>query len=365
MLRTITLALPYIALASLGAANRRKRDITPTARQGTPAGEVAWVMKQSRAPNALGTVATLLLKQNHATRHSALLRRPSSDMHLRRAEIFMGPPKLPAWRRFIERTIVVPDIRPWIHSDNYMGRKLQRLQSKGVKFNHEYAGLTCELETDLDGNACPKGFELRRKRVWLGKGEEVFGKATNLMRSFSMINGLDWAKMAVVGQDQKNVSDSDPNLRKGDMVATAVKCYGLLWSFNPCRIVCNDVDRPGYVELEPSRTVRVSQVAFSTVRGHLIAGEERFRVIFDPEGEGNVYFEALSFTRGAGLVGAIAMPFIRPLQRFFFNDITRKMQEITLVTAVAAGSRAQNVTEELDDLGSPRSLNQDDDVTEE
>jgi uncharacterized protein (UPF0548 family) len=55
----------------------------------------------------------------------------------------------------------------------------------------------------------------------------------------------------------------------------------------------------------------------------LIAGEERLRVL-QMEND-DVLFEAYSFTKGSGLLGAVAMPFIRPLQKWFFEGMATNM----------------------------------------
>jgi len=45
----------------------------------------------------------------------------------------------------------------------------------------------------------------------------------------------------------------------------------------------------------------------------MVAGEERFSVTYDGHG-GDVYFDMLSFSRGANPLGVLFMPLIRPLQ---------------------------------------------------
>lgn len=42
-------------------------------------------------------------------------------------------------------------------------------------------------------------------------------------------------------------------------------------------------------------------------------GEERFSIAYEGKG-GDVYFDMLSFSKGAPPLGRILMPFIRPLQ---------------------------------------------------
>ncbi len=68
-----------------------------------------------------------------------------------------------------------------------------------------------------------------------------------------------------------------------------------------------------------------SHIAFATLRGHLIAGEERFRV--RKEANNDVFFDMDSFSKGAGL-GVVAMPFIRQIQRQFFVDQSLAMRRL-------------------------------------
>jgi len=138
--------------------------------------------------------------------------------------------------------------------------------------------------------------------VCIGQGARDFAKATNLLFSFANINSLTWAKVVLLKKNRSSAT----SVVKGDVLGTLVRCYGLVWALNPCRVVC--AEKKG----------ALSQIAFSTLRGHLIAGEERFRVIMDDQGL--VFFDAYSFTKGSGVLGTLAMPLIRPLQRAFFND---------------------------------------------
>lgn len=46
-------------------------------------------------------------------------------------------------------------------------------------------------------------------------------------------------------------------------------------------------------------------MGFSTVSGHLIAGEERFSIEFSAE-DSNVWLDLYSVSRGAGLLGKVS-----------------------------------------------------------
>ena len=176
------------------------------------------------------------------------------------------------------------------------------LSSKAnAPFNHDFVGASKDEESIPSSK-----FRVLQREVSVGSGKADFDKASKLMFSFAMINKLQWAEVI-----------APETVRVGDTIGTLVKCYKLVWSLNPCRIT------------SVRREDTMSEVGFSTLSGHLIAGEERFRVIYNKD-DGSVKFTMFSFTKGAttgpgilgvpgGIVGRLAMPFIRPLQRRFFS----------------------------------------------
>ena len=69
--------------------------------------------------------------------------------------------------------IVLPDIRFWMHSNDYMSNRLESLSKDNVEFNHQFLGLSCESD-DLNVNSTPKGFKLLRRRVSIGNGKNDY-----------------------------------------------------------------------------------------------------------------------------------------------------------------------------------------------
>ncbi|CAM9468218.1 unnamed protein product, partial [Ascophyllum nodosum] len=63
--------------------------------------------------------------------------------------------------------------------------------------------------------------------------------------------------------------------KAGTSLLTVVKCFGLVWSANPCKLVFAYWDEKLPREMGRGKC---SSVGFSTVFGHVIAGEERFSV---------------------------------------------------------------------------------------
>ena len=178
-----------------------------------------------------------------------------------------------------------------------------------------------------------------------------------LLRSFEHVQQLNWVRLAY--------QRIPP--RKGDCVATISKFYSTpIWSFNPCQITSSEANIPYSMGLDnlitrnsksyregvdvcvPDMTHRTSgrysEVVFSTLHGHMIAGVEAMRVYTVPcylehlfpcgggERKGrepgnadivsavSVVYEIESLSRGSGLLGNICMPLLRPLQSKFMRD---------------------------------------------
>jgi uncharacterized protein (UPF0548 family) len=147
----------------------------------------------------------------------------------------------------------------------------------------------------------------------LGTGGKLFKRISQAVTRFEAVNNLSWAEICTL-----------PIPRVGSPLASVVKAYGLLYTFNPCRLV--DI-KETVKSRQGTDNIVYSQVCFSTVGGHMIAGEERFRVIHNACTD-EVEFSMFSFTKGSGLLGTLAMPFIRPLQKSFFKDIEKSMVAI-------------------------------------
>ena len=207
-------------------------------------------------------------------------------------------------KHYIPKISIIP------FSDRDINKNLHSYKNNDINFNLDYASQISSLRpTDPP----PEGFTSQSKCIVCGTGKNDFLRASNILRNFSMINGLSWAK--VVSLSPKSV------IERESIIATVVKCYNVLWSFNPCKVITATYDVEGTSGILPNgnvERVKQSEISFATLHGHLISGAERFRVVL--HADNRVTFEMFSFTKGAGLLGKIAMPFIRPLQRQFFND---------------------------------------------
>jgi uncharacterized protein (UPF0548 family) len=116
------------------------------------------------------------------------------------------------------------------------------------------------------------------------------------------------------------------------IVCTHVFSYGF-WTINPCKII--NILKESKVSIN-GEVKTVTEVVISTRKGHLIQGEERFRVVYNQDK--TVDFDMYSFTKGSGLLGAIAMPLIRPLQDNFFKDNVKSMKSMMSVSQCEGNS---------------------------
>ncbi|CAM9641553.1 unnamed protein product [Scytosiphon promiscuus] len=202
------------------------------------------------------------------------------------------------------------------HSDTAIKGFLSEISYRA--FNHDDEGMTAlqpPLHPTSPPVAIPTGYRVNARRQLLGTGAKVYERAVRLgLRECGVVNRLSWANLEMAEKDSRR-------WREGMGLLTVVKCYGFLWSANPCRLVFAHWDRRLPCELGKGKC---SSVGFSTVYGHLIQGEERFSIEFREE-DSTVWLDLYSISRGAGVLGKIAMPFIRPIQKAFFAGQCKEM----------------------------------------
>ena len=169
------------------------------------------------------------------------------------------------------------------------------VQIEGLPYNHNFPGFSrCVNQSS------PDGFVDLSRRTKIGHGALHFNTILDKMVDFKMMDAIHWADI----------------YQRNGHVCTLIRCYGILYALSPCRIV--------YAEFSKNR--KEFQMAYSTLEGHMIAGEERFRLWIDKNDD--VYFEIYSSTKGSTVFIDKAMFLIRPLQRFFFDDICSAMKNL-------------------------------------
>jgi uncharacterized protein (UPF0548 family) len=121
------------------------------------------------------------------------------------------------------------------------------------------------------------------------------------------------------------IHPSQKRLVVGQPLCTLARCFGFIWILNPCRIIAAPDSSSCFMRLNESKqSYSKSCVAFTTVDGHMLAGEERFRILWFPATD-EVVMDMYSFSRPSNVLGLLALPYVRYVQRAFFRDQSKAM----------------------------------------
>lgn len=147
-----------------------------------------------------------------------------------------------------------------------------------------------EVGATREGNE-PAGFNHDHNRQRLGVGADVFARACDAVRAWTMFP----PPLAFI-------EPSRIPIRTGELAGVVIRAVGLWW-LNAARIV--------YVIDEPRRF----GFAYGTTGGHVESGEERFLVEwFDDD---SVWYDLRAFSRPRYWMVRLGKPFARVLQRRF------------------------------------------------
>jgi len=142
--------------------------------------------------------------------------------------------------------------------------------------------------------AVPTGYNVDHNRVQLGRGEKMWHRAVEGIRSWQMFN-IPWVRLhwttapILVGSD----------------VGVLIRHFGF-YSLNVCRIV--------YVIDEEDPMKRFG-FAYGTLAEHGESGEERFTVELNQKDE--VWYDILAFSRPRQMLAKVGYPLSRFLQKRF------------------------------------------------
>ncbi|XP_078448207.1 outer envelope protein [Wolffia australiana] len=199
-------------------------------------------------------------------------------------------------------------------------REQQRacLDASGGAFNYPAAfhGATAAADPAALSAA---GFHVNRSRVLLGSGPDTFRLAKSALLSWRHFR-LGWAFV-----------EQDTAVEQGTGFCVCVKEV-LPWLAMPLR-VAYVADREGRFGF-----------GSGTLRGHLLAGEERFTVERDEEGR--VFYEVFSFSKPAHPLAAIATPYVRLRQKFFAEESARALAE-HLTSELRNGTSGRDGTDDV------------------
>mmetsp|Transcript_2253 Transcript_2253/g.3210 ORF Transcript_2253/g.3210 Transcript_2253/m.3210 type:complete len:248 (-) Transcript_2253:41-784(-) len=205
-----------------------------------------------------------------------------------------------------------PNVRivPFKQNDKDIEKYFERI--KKLHLNHSPA--------EIADNA--KKFKVNQKRVKIGSGKKCYQEAVKLIRNGSIVDKtVPWAQL-LMEKGSKN-----KRIAKNDLLLTQALCYKVIWAVSPCKVVSAE-NNATFTRNSDSKGI-CSSISISTLKGHLISGEERFSVEMCFE-DGSVWLDLYSVSRGAGVLGTIAMPLIRPLQKAFFKEICKNVSQVVL-----------------------------------
>jgi uncharacterized protein (UPF0548 family) len=171
------------------------------------------------------------------------------------------------------------------------------LSAQGSKqFSYAHVGASRER--------APNGYNVDHNRIQLGKGADVFERATSAIRQWKMFD-MPWIDLFW----------PDTPINLDATVAVLVSHFGC-WSLNACRIV--------YVIEEHGPCERYG-FAYGTLPEDGERGEERFTVEFHADDQ-SVWYDLYAFSR-PGPMARLAYPLARGLQRRFARDSNAAMQK--------------------------------------
>ena len=150
-------------------------------------------------------------------------------------------------------------------------------------------------EVGASENDVPSRYNVDHNRVFLGRGEGTWRRATEAIREWQMFN-MSWVRL---------YSPTTP-IEVGATVAVLVRHFGF-YSLNAARIV--------YVVDEDGPICRYG-FAYGTLAEHAESGEERFTVQWD-RSEDNVWYIILAFSLPQKTLARLGYPLSRMLQRRF------------------------------------------------
>eukprot|EP01038_Epipyxis_sp_PR26KG_P005343 gene5343-7414_t len=221
---------------------------------------------------------------------------------------------------------------------NHTSELIKKFSSKS--FNHGNIGLSLPYSRSkvVNNSIIPSMYEIKKISGVIGYGRKVYNRAVDALLSFETVKRLDWVNIIVVPNNKSSSIHHSVEAFINSTIATDARFYdSCLWSLNPCRIVnvqkskvapfsfLNYKNNPLIRLLVHNNRPHESYISYSTLQGHLIAGEEIFRVTISPC-SGEVTYEVMSYSKGANLLGIMSMFLIRPLQDKFLKNNFQSMK---------------------------------------
>jgi uncharacterized protein (UPF0548 family) len=153
------------------------------------------------------------------------------------------------------------------------------------------------------------GYHVKIIRGIVGKGRQTYENLSRKILSCQFAS-LPWVSIVT------NVHEG------GDLTITHARLIPFpLWTILPCRVTNKVKD----IENKEEGAVE-SSLYFRTVNGHLMCGEERYRVIYKKDEKDAVILEIISCSKINSFFGYLLLPLVRKLQMMFFQESLRWFQ---------------------------------------
>ena len=165
----------------------------------------------------------------------------------------------------------------------------------------------------------PAGFDVDRKRIKVGEGEQVFHEATAALERWEHFR-LGWV----------DEWSPDAPLRPGTVVAVMGRAIGLWWT-NACRII--------YL-VDESGPICKFGFAYGTLPDHVERGEERFLIEWD-RSDNSVWYDILAFSIPNHFLTWLGYPVVRRAQKRFGRDSAASMLRAVKSAGSLKDSRAK------------------------
>jgi uncharacterized protein (UPF0548 family) len=143
----------------------------------------------------------------------------------------------------------------------------------------------------------PEGAFMNQGSALLGRGQDTYQRARVALTNWRMFP--PWIRLHARERD----------VAPGNVVLTVARCAGL-WAINACRVIYVHEDRGEVDSLA---------IGYGTLDGHLMAGEERFRVSWRHQDDA-VWYDVWSFSWPQRWIASCAIPLIRRVKRRFAVD---------------------------------------------
>ncbi|KAL8240484.1 hypothetical protein R6Q59_013839 [Mikania micrantha] len=182
--------------------------------------------------------------------------------------------------------------------------------NKSGTFNYDgkYRGATTKPLSILkeDEDLSRDGFVINHSKIMVGSGSDAYEKGKTALKTWKHF-GLNWAFV-------------DPNtpIENGMKFCVCVKEF-FPWIRMPLQVV--------YANETKCHTTNVASFGFGggTLRGHLLSGEERFSIEMD--GNKQVWYEILSFSKPAHALTVIGSPYVFIRQKYFAHQSSNAVRK--------------------------------------